>query len=178
MAKPSFQPFSDRLSRDIRNDLSESIVKVIQTRSLSPAEETAESYLQKDLASCYREYIEQRLHSYTALLNKLPPDDISPLHKGLLLWDEGLFFEVHEVLELAWLEADGDDRLFLQAMIRAAGAYIKLEAGFRAPAERIAAKALPVLERNRHRLCRFIDPDILVEAMKDLPTPPPKLLVV
>jgi hypothetical protein len=83
---------------------------------------------------------------------------------------------VHEVLEPVWLKAAGEEKLFYQAMIRAAGVYIKLEYGYAEPAARIAAKAIPVLERNRARLRRYTEPDHLINALRHLHTTPPLLL--
>jgi len=34
MSKPLFQPFTDRLSRNIRNDLSESLVTVFKEKTI------------------------------------------------------------------------------------------------------------------------------------------------
>ncbi len=70
----------------------------------------------------------------------------------------------------------GEEKLLLQAMIRAAGVYLKLEAGFPAPAARLAAKALPVLGRNRSTLGRYIDPQRMINALHHpCLTPPPVL---
>lgn len=176
MTEPSFQPFTDRLSRDIRNDLSESLVVTLQENSLSPSKNVAERYRQQQLANCYEVYIEKRLESYSRALEKIAHGNSDPLYQGLVLWDEQLFFEVHEILEHAWMKAEGEEKLFLQAMIRAAGVYIKLEAGYEGPAERIAAKALPVLQKNKTRLALYTNPDLLITALQKMPQRPPKLL--
>ncbi|WP_337843964.1 DUF309 domain-containing protein [Thermus sp.] len=39
------------------------------------------------------------------------------LEEALRLWAEGRHFEVHEVLEEAWREAEGEERRFLQGLI-------------------------------------------------------------
>ncbi len=69
-----------------------------------------------------------------------------PIQQAVVLWNLGLFFEVHEVLEHVWYTAEGKMKATLQALIRAAGVYIKREYGFNDSADRIAAKAIPVLE--------------------------------
>lgn len=176
MKEAIFQPFTDRLSRDIRNDLSESLMEVISTGTLVSARKIADKYLNNNPAHCYQEYIEQRLLSYRKILSTLREGPSDPLFQGLVLWDEQLFFEVHEVLEHAWMKAEGTERLFLQAMIRAAGVYIKLEMGYTDSAERIAKKALPVLEENNDRLASYINPDKLLDALNNLTQNPPKLL--
>jgi len=172
-----FEPFQDRLSRDIRNDLSESILEVIKEKSLHPAEEVAAEYLQKDLQPCYEEYIRSRLSRYEQARAKIAAENNpDPLWQGLVLWDLGLFFEVHEVLEHTWLRSEGEEKLLLQAMIRAAGVYIKLEYGYDAAARKIADKALPVLEEHSRRLSRYTEPERLLAALRALQAEPPQLL--
>lgn len=177
MNQEKFEPFMDRLSRDIRNDLSESLLAAIQQHSLAPAEAVARGYLQRKLAPHYCSYIHERLQRYRLaldLLLQVAPDDV--IGQGLVLWDNELFFEVHEVLEHTWMQANGDQRRLLQALIRAAGVYIKLEHGYEAPARKIAAKAIPVLEEFRQQLGRYFDPDRLLTALHTLDRLPPKLL--
>ena len=176
MINQVFDPFRDRLSRDIRNDLSESLMHCLREQRLDPAREVANRYLAANLASCHRVYIDERLIRYAAVLDRLVPQAKDPLWQGLVLWDERLFFEVHEILEHAWLAAAGEEKAFLQAMIRAAGVYIKRENGFSAAAEKIAAKALPILEANRHRLAVYTDPQRLITALRSGNSEPPILL--
>lgn len=176
MGEQIFQPFTDRLSRDIRNDLSESFVSVLQQKSMGPAQKIAEKYFSKHLSTCYTRYIESRLRRYSKCLEKISQRNKDPLWQSLVLWDEKLFFEVHEILEHAWMHAEGDEKLFLQAMIRAAGVYIKRDAGYVESAGKIAAKALPVLEKNRQRLAAHTDPDRLIRALRLPISPPPQLL--
>jgi hypothetical protein len=176
MTEAVFQPFTDRLSRDIRNDLSRSLVTVIHKHTLDPARQIADNYLQAGPALIYCNYINNRLARYQRVLDTLGEQSSNPLFIALVLWDEKLFFEVHEILEHAWLEAEGEEKLFLQAMIRAAGVYIKREAGYPDVALRIGLKALPVLEKNRHRLAPYTDPDRLIQALGDERVEAPLLL--
>lgn len=44
------------------------------------------------------------------------------LEEALALWREGRYFEVHEVLEAAWLRAEGEEKRFLQGLILLAAA--------------------------------------------------------
>ena len=76
--------------------------------------------------------------------------------RGCCLWDLGLHFEVHEILEHAWHRAQGEEKLLLQAMIRAAGVYIKGDYGYFEAAAKLAARALPVLEAHKQRLAGTI----------------------
>ncbi|MFQ6013772.1 MAG: DUF309 domain-containing protein [Thermoplasmata archaeon] len=45
------------------------------------------------------------------------------LRDGVDLYNAGRFFESHEVLEDVWLEEEGDDRAFLQGIIKLAAAF-------------------------------------------------------
>ena len=177
MKEKIFEPFMDRQSRDIRNALSESLVDVLKQKSLVPAQKVAGEFRSRPLESCYREYIDMRLQKYEQALGVIgASENIDPLWQGLVLWDLGLFFEVHEILEHAWLRAAGDEKMLLQAMIRAAGVYIKLEHGYDAAAEKISAKAVPVIEKNRERLAAYTDSEILLTALRQVSKKAPILL--
>lgn len=176
MKEVIFQPFTDRLSRDIRNTLSEALLEAIQEQTLAPVRTVAENFLQQRPGKAYAAYIDDRLKKYQRALTIIGPRIDDPYLITCILWDLKLFFEVHEVLEPVWLKAEGEEKLFLQAMIRAASVYIKLEYGYTEPAARIAAKAIPVLERNRTRLHRYIEPENLITALRDLQANPPLLM--
>lgn len=172
----TFDPFQDRLSRDIRNQLSESIIPCLRTMDLAPARQVAERFLALQPGPEQVAYIEQRLIGYAHFLERVSagPEDV--LWQGLVLWDLGLHFEVHEILEYAWHRCQGEEKLLLQAMIRAAGVYIKADYGYAEAAAKLAAKALPVLETNRQRLAAYIAPERLYAAMRDPTAPAPLLL--
>ena len=51
------------------------------------------------------------------------------LERGVALFNEGAFFEAHEVWEDAWRVAAGDDRRFLQGLIQIAAGFVKLQRG-------------------------------------------------
>lgn len=170
-----FNPFEDRLSRDIRNELSEGLALAVETGNGQALAETVARYRQQPLAECYRRYLEDRCARYAKALNAIHPGITDPIQRGLILWDLGLFFEVHEVLEHAWYSAQGGMKLTLQALIRAAGVYIKREYGFNDSAARIAAKAVPVLKENRSILAAYFDPDQLIRSLDNADAPPPTL---
>lgn len=171
-----FNPFEDRLSRDIRNELSEGLATAVETGNSDKLAATMEKYRQQSLAECYRTYLEDRFSRYAKALAALSPDITEPIHRGLILWDLGLHFEVHEVLEHAWYSAEGAMKLTLQALVRAAGVYIKREYGFHDSAARIAEKAVPVLAENRALLIGYFDPDKLINALLNPDSAPPILL--
>lgn len=176
MTTATFEPFTDRLSRDIRNKLSVSLIQVIRQRTLASAHQVASNYLRHHPEPTYASYINARLNKYDEVLSMLGPEVDDPLCIACILWDKQLFFEVHEVLEPVWLKAEGEEKLLLQALIRAAAVYMKLEYGYTEPATRMARKALPVLERNREWLARYTNPDELINGLHQLHLPPPLLL--
>lgn len=163
----AFNPFEDRLSRDIRNDLSESIADVLADHSLAGAEEVAQSYLKAAPEPPYVDYIHTRLDRYARALEQIG-EETPLLRQAAVLWDLQLFFEVHEILEPAWMIASGSRKLILQALIRAAGVYINLELGYRERAAKIGAKALPVLEEFRTDISGDLDIDELISAISIL----------
>ncbi len=57
--------------------------------------------------------------------------------QAVALWREGLFFEVHEVLEAVWQRERGDRRLALQGVIQIAVAWHHLAHGNRRGARRL-----------------------------------------
>ncbi len=176
MMNQCFDPFRDRLSRDIRNELSESLLDCLQDHQLTAAQKIAEGYLAKDPGPVYVDYINDRLDRYTRFLAHVAEGPADVVWQGFVLWDLGLFFEVHEIIEHAWLRSSGPEKLFLQALIRAAGVYIKSEYGFYEIAEKIASKALPVLENNTDRLAVYTDPERLLVALRSATRTPPLLL--
>lgn len=175
MSVIQFDPFNDRLSRDIRNRLSTSLITCLEEKSITPAMNIAASFKPDSLPVCYQEYIDNRLNMYRIAIDKITTTEKDSLRQALILWDLRLFFEVHEVLEHVWLKAEGDEKLIMQALIRAAGAYIKHEVGAVSPAKRLADKAVAVLNEHKPFLAPYFDPDALIHALQDLTKPPPKL---
>jgi len=57
-----------------------------------------------------------------------PPLDIA-LEEAAALFEAGLYFEVHEVLEPYWMRSDGSDRQTLQGLIQAAVGFQHLANG-------------------------------------------------
>ncbi len=178
MSNHLFNPFEDRLSRDIRNELSEGLAVAIETGNGEMLSETLAKYRQQTLAEWHQTYLEDRYSKYEKALTAIISQGITdPISRGLILWDLGLFFEVHEVLEHAWYTAEGSMKLTLQALIRAAGVYIKREHGYYDSAARIAVKALLVLEDNRELLAKYFQPEKLISVLALPNAAAPKLLL-
>lgn len=175
MTDQSFNPFEDRLSRDIRNNLSEGLAEAVETGDSSKLTQIVANFREQPLADYYRDYLENRYACYQKALEIIQGGITDPIQQSLVLWNLGLFFEVHEVLEHVWYTAEGNMRETLQALIRAAGVFIKREYGFNDSANRIAAKAIPVLEANRDILEIYFKTDTLTGALKNPQSIPPIL---
>jgi len=171
-----FNPFTDRLSRDIRNGLSTALLRSIRQGTVEPAEECALRFLAATPERVYVEYIENRLRLYRRAVETIAGKIEDPFRRAFVLWDLELFFELHEVLEQEWYHAKGDTRLLMQALIRAAGVYIKREYEFEQAARKIAAKSLAVLEQQREVLAGYFPPEKLIEPLRAGSPVPPKLL--
>jgi len=176
MIAPRFEPFQDRLSRDIRNELSAALPPALAQRDLAPVRAVAVRYLQQGLAAPYVAYIEARLAGYAealAIIGRARVEDA--LNQALIFWDLGLFFEVHEILEHAWHGAQGAEKELLQALIRAAGFYIKAEYGYFEAGAKMAGRAVAALEKNRQG-CPDFALETLLRSLRNLDPVPPKLL--
>lgn len=65
-------------------------------------------------------------HSSFFMERSFPPLTISQrqlLQEGIRLFNQEQFFECHEALEQAWLEASGEQKAFLQGLIQVAVAF-------------------------------------------------------
>lgn len=176
MNQQFFNPFEDRTSRDIRNDLSEALVKAIQTGDKHYLNSVVDGFLEQQTADCYRAYIIERSSKYEKALQDIENKITEPIQQGLVLWNHGLFFEFHEIVEHTWYhETDMALKQTMQALIRCAGVYIKREYGFMDSAARIAGKALPVLLENQALLSLYFQPEKLLSVLTDPDQPPPQL---
>lgn len=168
-----FDPFEDRLSRDIRNGLSKALMNAIAEHKPERVEAAAEQFSLRSAAPIYREYINERLVHYRLSLEEidgLPGKGVWEVMQ--ILWNHRLFFEVHELVEEAWMVAQGEEKLVLQAMVRAAGVYVKLAQGNEVGARLMAEKAVAVLSRHRAALPGGFPVDSLVAKLKALDPEP------
>jgi hypothetical protein len=176
MEKNDFDPFQDREARKIRNTLSTTFLTSLQTLDPAPFEAAGHHLLQQQSAAGKRSYILDRLHRYRRCLAAVQRKKLTTaLAQSVILWDEGLFFEVHEILEGQWIEAEGRRKAALQGLIRAAGFYILLESGRRQGAEKMAARAVQALEADLDALPGFPSPALLLAKLRNLDPLPPKL---
>ena len=93
---------------------------------------------------------------------------VRQLREGLALFNRGEFFECHEFLEAVWLDAAGEDKVFLQGLIQVAVSFYHLRRRNFAGSSRLLRAALDKLSSpSRCRL--LIDTASLLEKLKPLP---------
>ncbi len=100
-----------------------------------------------------KEYVKEKALSYRKFLETLP-QDFEPAGEEIgktvelakLLFEKGLYFEVHEILEEVWMGEFGKDRDFLQALIQIGVAYYHLENFNTRGFELLLQNALELLE--------------------------------
>ena len=61
--------------------------------------------------------------------------------EGVRLFNQGLYFEAHEIWEEAWNDAEGVEKRFLQALIQIAVAYLKWQSEIPGGAKKMYALA-------------------------------------
>ncbi len=171
-----FDPFNNRMCRNVRNALSESFNKVLEQKKMQPLRRVSEFFLNDPMPACVKTYIDRRLSAYERVLADVRENQLDdPLKIAVAIWNRHLFFETHEYLEQHWMTADGEEKKLLQAIIRAAGAYVHLEQGNLVGARRIADKAVCVLEKQQDRLAPYTDPQRLLVKLRNLDPVPPVL---
>lgn len=67
--------------------------------------------------------------------------DETALDEGIALFNRRRFFEAHEVWEIGWRKAYGQEKLFFQGLIQVAATLLHAERGNAKGAEALAAKA-------------------------------------
>ena len=170
-----FAPFENQLCRDIRNCLSKSFLEALVENRMDPVRKTALALKEKTLAPWHVDYIDNRLARYQTVLTQLKSDP-GIFTTACLIWDQSLFFECHEWMEPFWIRAKGDEKKLIQALIRAAGTYVLLEAKRTSGAKKSAEKALAFLRMNRSAIPPFFKPDLLIAALNNIDSPPPKFM--
>jgi uncharacterized protein len=70
------------------------------------------------------------------------------LREGLVRFNRGDFFECHEILEAVWLEASGEDKIFLQGLIQVAVSFYHLRRRNFAGSSRLLRAGLEKLSRS------------------------------
>jgi predicted metal-dependent hydrolase len=171
--KPShFNPFRRRLDRDIRNNLSRSFLQALAEKDMSAFEQCGADFLQRYPEPVYTGYVTDRLEKYEkayALIKEGQLEEVLP--QAAIFWDLGLFFEMHELLELEWKAAGGAKRRALQGLIRAAGMKIHAENSNDKAAFNMGRKALADLVKFSSELAGFSKiEEVLAEIRQTLGT--------
>jgi hypothetical protein len=170
-----FDPFQDRLCRDIRNQLSKNFIQAIDSGDIGPLKTVAGQFIEQGLKPYMRDYIESRVKRYQAIINQAKSSQNQARYMiALLFWNNELFFEFHELLEKEWLRATGTEKLVLQALIRAAGTYMLLNHGRMHGATKMAAKAVAGLKQHKESVPACFDADLLITKLSALDPIPPK----
>lgn len=172
----TFDPFTDRLSRDIRNSLSDAFMVSLNQRDAGCYLNRSQKWLEKDLAPVYKDYVEDRTHRYDLAFQRFQQERIDNARiQAVMLWNYGLFFEVHDILEDIWHKTRGDERQALKGFIKAAGVYVHLECDRLNSAERLAAKSIRLLQEYEEELGFISNLNILIGALETCDPVPPTL---
>ena len=161
-----FDPFEKRISRDIRNRLSENFLEALERRTWPELEKQAAALREQAPDSDHTGFIDHRMDRYNAVYRSSTGE--TPIDIARRLWDNQLFFECHEWVEELWLPAEGSAKKALQGIIRAAGAHVLAEAGRTPPAISSARKAMALINAHRDHIPAPFDPDELENKLKKL----------
>jgi hypothetical protein len=170
-----FDPFGDRTARDIRNALSAAFAAAWndQTDDLLPLVERLRN---EHPAAVHRRYIDRRAAAYReALAARRRVPSAGLLDDMMVIWNRGLFFEVHELLEDRWHDARGERREVLKTLIQAAAAFVHREAGRTAAGASLGRRASTRLDALRPHLTAIANLDQLREALAAPGGRPPQL---
>ena len=171
-----FDPFRDRIARDIRNSLTSALISELTGKHPGAVCETAQLWLSRKPGAVYLNYIEEMQARYAQALDMIH-------HKGFkdrrfqaaLLWNSGLFFETHELVETLFTEATGLEHIALKGLIQAAGVYVHANRENHSAAKKLAARARKHLQAGIEHLRFITNLDQLIENLKDPSKPPIKL---
>lgn len=171
-----FDPFNNRLARDIRNSLSEAFVDALTALDRSVYQSIAQKWLAGNLDDVYAAYIRDRLERYAQVFEKIRVAGINGAKiRTLVIWNHGLFFEVHDHLEHLWQQASGDERQALKGLIQAAGVYIHLKFNHRRAAAKLAIKSSDRIEKYADSLSFIENLILLIDKLQNLDIVPPRL---
>lgn len=174
--KTIFDPFADRRARDIRNSLSKMFVQVLTGGGAERLTAVGDDWLALDLDMTHRNFVHQQMQRYRAVIQDMGRAAITDIRlQALVLWNAQLFFELHELLETVWHQAEEPQRTGFKGLIQAAGTYVHYEHGHAAAARRLAIKAHAHLGSGAQALEFITNLDELRRALRVLAWPPPIL---
>lgn len=173
-----FDPFTHRLSRDVRNTLSTALSQSLASETSETFETAAAEWLDRLSHDACRRYVEERLRRYRQAFKavcRLPSDRLLP--QIAILWNLKLYFEVHEVAEEAFHAASGSDREFLQGLILAAGVFVQQDAGRHGAAGSLSKRAYGILNQHGSRLSFMKNPKVFLDGLLQDPPQPVQIIV-
>ena len=171
-----FDPYESRPARQIRNRLSTAFVRAIQNGDFEGLLSAGERICPPESGRVYCAFVNGRMNRYRRAFDAIRAqraDD--PLHQAVLLWNEGLFFEVHEILESIWNNEQRWRKDALRGWIQAAGVYIHRQRGADRAADRLADRAVAHLAPNRENLPEIANIEDLIAVLTDPERPAPVL---
>ena len=171
-----FDPFNNRLARDIRNTLSQAFVEALMKLDKSEFQKTARKWLAGNIDDLYAGYIKDRLKRYGQVFEQIKAKDINDARiQAVVVWNHGLFFEFHDHLERLWQQTVGDERQAFKGLIQAAGVYVHLKFNHRQAAERLAIKSSDLIQKYADCLSFIGNLNLLVDKLHNLDSLPPLL---
>jgi len=174
-----FDPFNDRLSRDIRNTLSTALVGELGGDGRLMLQDVARRWLSEAGDAAYQTYIHQSMAAYDRVLRQVHSAGVKdPCLQAVVLWNANLFFEVHELRESVWLGTAGRRRKALGGLIQSAGVFVHRGRNHHTAAQGLARRAMKNLEAASPYLGFIEDLAPLVASLKDPTAAPPRLTPV
>ena len=162
----TIDPFSDRTARDLRNSLSSALVRDLTAGGGEGVDSVADRWLAEAVAENYTQYVTERRHRYAQVLEDIRSRGLRDARlQAVMLWNAGLFFELHELLETIWTSAPEPARTALKGWIQAAGACLHLERGKPDAARGLARRARGHLAAGAASLSFIANLDDLIEAL-------------
>ena len=174
----TFNPFTSRRARFIRNSLSKKFISALSQRDLASVKVHAGQLLSEESSRESRRYIHDRLHRYEKAFAHIRRLGLKNVQGQMVyLWNHGLFFEVHELLEERWRISSGAERLALQGLIKAAGVYVHLEYEHESAANKMAASSVDLLTRDRDQISFIANMEEFIDDLK-MVNPVPTILIL
>ena len=173
-----FDPYRFARHRDIRNRLARAFTSALDRESDEPLNRFRDR-LPRRIPPAVAATIDHRCRVYSRAITRArqrPAGAAVP--RFALLWNMGLYFEAHEMLETRWRLTQGDLREALKGLVQAAGAMALWQMGRRPAAARLAARAGRHLRGHAAELSTLANLDELASMMSgDSPLAPMPLIV-
>lgn len=176
-----FDPFENRLSRDIRNTLGHCFVKAIQAKDQSLFHTESSQYQSGKTQAHIKTYINNRTTLLKKVFDQMTACNLQPDNDFFLiaciLWNFELFFEFHEWLEIKWTAARGNYKKALQAMILAAIAYEQVAYDRKFSAKKVALKAIGLFNQYKDLIPKPFDANLFIVKLAALDPVAPKFRI-